>query len=389
MGTVTAYIRENYKKQDGTTPIYCKFYINRQKIRIPVGISVNEEQWDEEGERIKGTSKEVKDNNLIIRNVKSKINNIFVKYRLEERKLTKEIFVKEYNTDSTFENFWDFMEFQIKKRKGLLAKNTYNAQISTLNKLKEVLPNLQFHEMNEEAIRDIKKLFKTKFDNKPNTIAKNLITLKTYVSIAVRKKYIDQNPFSIEKIKRVKPDQVWLNEAELKLFIKAYNEKVLPENMHRILQYFLFSCFTGLRLNEVKNFRMEQIKGSAIILNPKKTKNTSNEMVTIELTNPIKKILKDVAPHRVEGIVFDTFADQVNNRMLKQIAKSIGVNKDVKFHSARHTFATYFLEKTDDLVSLQKLLGHSRIEQTMVYVHFTEKKKAAQMHKCWDSIKII
>jgi site-specific recombinase XerD len=33
---------------------------------------------------------------------------------------------------------------------------------------------------------------------------------------------------------------------------------------------------------------------------------------------------------------------------------------------------------------LQKLLGHSSIQQTMVYVHLTEGKKVEQMHRCWD-----
>lgn len=388
MGTITTYIRENYIKKDGTTPIYCRFNINRQKIRIPTGVCVQESKWDSEAQQIKGSSKEVKDDNLIIRNIRSKINNVFVNYRLSNRRLTKEIFLKEFNSDSQFSDIWAFMEDEINKRKGVLADNTYRAHQSTLKKFREILPNLQFHEVTDETIRDIKKLLKVKYGNNQNTAAKNLITLKTYISIAIRKKYMDEDPFLIEKIKRAKPNQLWLTEMELNRFIKAYKEEIFPENLHRALQYFIFSCFTGLRLSDVKAFRMEQVKGEFIILNPIKTKRVNNDVVTIPLTKPIKKILKDAAPHRLEGVVFEPYADQVTNRLLKRIADDLGVKKDISFHSARHTFATYFLDKTDDLATLQKLLGHSDIKQTMVYAHLTEKKKIAQMHKCWNEFTI-
>lgn len=198
---------------------------------------------------------------------------------------------------------------------------------------------------------------------------------------------MEENPFRIERIKRTNPNQVWLTESELNRLIEIYRTKELSANMHKVLQYFLFSCFTGLRLSDVKNFRMDQVKGDFIIVNPIKTKLVNNEMVTIPITNPTKQILKEVE-HRTSGNVFECFADQVTNRILKKIAITAGINKDISFHSARHTFATFFLDKTDDLASLQKLLGHSRITQTMVYVHLTESKKVAQMHKCWNNIKI-
>jgi len=74
--------------------------------------------------------------------------------------------------------------------------------------------------------------------------------------------------------------------------------------------------------------------------------------------------------------------------MLKKIADYANINKEISFHSARHTFATFFLEKTDDLATLQRLMGHSSISQTMVYVHLTEKKKVEQMQRCWDGLII-
>lgn len=388
MATVTTYLLKDYKKEDGEYPVYCRLYINRQKVNIPVKIHVNENSWDLENQRVKGISKEAKDANLIISKIKSRINDVFVSFRLNNRTLTRDIFLKEFGSVSTYASFWHFMDDQLQKRKGTIATNTYRAHQSTLKKFREILPNLQFYEFTDETIRDIKKLLGKQYSNNPNTIAKNLITLKTYVGFAMRKKLLDTNPFSVEKIKRVKPTQVWLTEGELAKFIEIYRDRTLQDNYHRVLQYFLFACFTGFRLSDVKSFSMDQVKGDFLMINPIKTKRVNNEIVTIPLTQPIKRILRDVAPFRLEGLVFKCFADPVTNRMLKKIAEKAGVNKDITFHSARHTFATFFLEKTDDLATLQKLLGHSDITQTMVYVHLTEGKKVEQMRRCWNDIKL-
>jgi len=388
MGAVTVTPRDDlYIRKDGLISLYCTLYIGRQRIRIPIGIKINPKNWDSENERVKGNGKDARDANLIINNVKSRVNDIFVNYRLNNRKLTKEIFIREYGSNSDYVDFWDFMEKELKKRKGIISENTYKAQVSTLKKFREAMPGLQFYDITDETIRDLKKMLKSKYGNNPNTIAKNLTTLKIYIGIAIRKKLMDENPFRIERIKRVNPNQIWLTDKELNKLIDLYRHEELPNNMHKVLQYFLFSCFTGFRLSDVKNFRMEQVKGDFIIVNPIKTKMVNNEMVTIPITTPIRTILKEVE-HRTDGYVFECFADQVTNRILKRIAIAAGINKDISFHSARHTFATIFLQKTDDLATLQKLLGHSRIAQTMVYVHLTEGKKVEQMKRCWNSFKI-
>ena len=385
MPKISVCIRDDYVKKDGTCAVNAVFYINRQRLVLPCGVTVNPEQFDKKKGRVKGSSSEAKDANLIISNVKARINDIFVRYRLENKTITRNIFIKEFTNSNTYTDFWDFFEKELEQRKGAIAENTYRAQQSTLKKLREVLPRLNFVEFDDETLRDLKKRLSQKpWLNSPNTISKNMITLKTYVSIAVRKKLMDENPFRIEKIKRFKPNQVWLTENELHRLIEVYKQNELPPNLNTVLQYFLFAAFTGMRLSDIKAFTMDQVKGAFILINPIKTKRTSNEIVTIPITRPIKRLLNDVAKNRLHGQVFSCFADAVTNRMLKRIAAHCGINKEITFHSARHTFATIFLEKTDDLATLQKLLGHSDIKQTMVYVHLTERKKVAQMKRCWD-----
>lgn len=47
----------------------------------------------------------------------------------------------------------------------------------------------------------------------------------------------------------------------------------------------------------------------------------------------------------------------------------------VLFHCSRHTFATMMLTLGVDIYTVSKLLGHSSVEQTLVYARLIDKKK--------------
>ena len=79
---------------------------------------------------------------------------------------------------------------------------------------------------------------------------------------------------------------------------------------------------------------------------------------------------------------FRSFTDQTTNRTLKKIMDQCAIEKPITFHSARHTFATLYLEANrGDVATLQQLMGHSSITQTMEYVHITEETKREGIEK--------
>jgi len=64
---------------------------------------------------------------------------------------------------------------------------------------------------------------------------------------------------------------------------------------------------------------------------------------------------------------FDDFTNQYTNRALKDIAAMAGITKTVTFHTARHTTATFLLYKGVPITTVQKILGHKKLQTTQIY----------------------
>lgn len=64
------------------------------------------------------------------------------------------------------------------------------------------------------------------------------------------------------------------------------------------------------------------------------------------------------------------------NIKFKEGAKSVNNNRNqyhIKWHSLRHFYATYVYEKTRDIYSVSKLLGHNQVSTTQIYAKCSEK----------------
>uniref|UniRef100_UPI0013582DD5 tyrosine-type recombinase/integrase n=1 Tax=Sphingobacterium bovisgrunnientis TaxID=1874697 RepID=UPI0013582DD5 len=71
-----------------------------------------------------------------------------------------------------------------------------------------------------------------------------------------------------------------------------------------------------------------------------------------------------------EGKGFDSrYSQRGVQWVVKTVCKKAGILKEVHTHTLRHSYATHLLEDGVNILQVQKLLGHERVESTMEYLH--------------------
>jgi len=316
----------------------------------------------------------------LINNIKKIITEIELRYRLQNKELTAELLRNEFKKPNYNTSFLSFYEIELEKKKNGLSESMYEKYDVTLKKLKRFKSEIIFSELDCDLLNDFSKYCR-KLGNCQNTINSNLKNIKFFVRLAYRKKLIFEDVFTDYKISNIKPLRNYLTESELQNIITYFKMKIFNDIQRKVLQPFLFACFTGLRFSDVENLKFDNFIDDYIVLTPQKT-SYIDKKIKIPFCNAAKDL---VNWDRKTRKVFDMYCSQYINRELKKICDSIGIKKQITFHCARHTFATIYLRKTNDLAGLQKLLGHSNINETMIYAHALDDTITDNM-KSLDSI---
>lgn len=377
MASIKVYQSSSYNGTERKSPIYVTFYLERKKIVIPTSISICVDNFDKKTGKVTTKEKKHKDYNLIIENVRARINDIMVKYRLQKKSLSKEQFLKEYNQPNDFKTFYDYFYHYIKKHPHEVENSTLDVHIDVMNKLARFAPSLIFDDINEDFIGRYKTYMKKVLKNRDSTINKNLATIKKYVRKAISDGYIEKNPFDNMKISRKGSGRfTFLTEEELTKMAELYKARTLTDNYQKVLQFFLFLCFSSLHIGDAKNLRIEQFNQKTFTYYRIKNRNSKAEPIVVPISRPLRALMKEISGLRRNGLIFqELIADQKINEYIKKIAKGIGIDKELSCKSGRHTFATIFLKRTKDLATLKEILGHSDYRETLIYAHVLEESK--------------
>jgi integrase/recombinase XerD len=70
-------------------------------------------------------------------------------------------------------------------------------------------------------------------------------------------------------------------------------------------------------------------------------------------------------------------------KIVKEIANKAQISQIVTPHILRHTFATLALQKGISIASVQKILGHDRLETTAIYLNFTDEHVVDEFIRKW------
>ena len=152
------------------------------------------------------------------------------------------------------------------------------------------------------------------------------------------------------------------------------NEKNLN---HKCWLLLAFCC--GLRVEEVANIKIENIYSNEHKL--KVLGKGNKERFTILPDVVIKFLRKFYSSKNMSHKTGYLFKGSNNNQHINSktivnyfsyLKKTYNLDKNITFHSLRHSFATYYLMNGGDLLMLKSMLGHKNLTSTSIYVHLAQ-----------------
>ncbi|EOI6842889.1 tyrosine-type recombinase/integrase [Salmonella enterica] len=163
--------------------------------------------------------------------------------------------------------------------------------------------------------------------------------------------YGGKNPF--HEVKRLKAEQTemsYLSQDEITRLLELLSGDDLKAVM--------VCLATGGRWSEVTGLKGEHVIGGKVVF--MKTKNGKRRAV------PIDAELEKVIKVRTTGLLMKPSYTTVRSA-LKEVKADL---HGQAVHVLRHTFATHFMINGGNIITLQRILGHATIQQTMTYAHF-------------------
>ena len=211
-------------------------------------------------------------------------------------------------------------------------------------------------------------------------------TFVTALNEAVREGIIPENPTKLLKKEEKKligqgeSRRCYLSIEEIRLLMAT------PCKDETVKQAFLFACFCGLRISDVRTLRWADIGKGTEGYYISKLMVKTRHVVTVPLSENALSWMPARGQARADDKVFELPSFFSVNYRLKQWAREAGIDKPVTFHVSRHTFATTLLTMGVDLYTTSKLLGHQNIITTQVYAEIVNRKKVEAVHLL-DQIK--
>jgi len=151
----------------------------------------------------------------------------------------------------------------------------------------------------------------------------------------------------------------------------------MPNHAYRVILMTAYSA--GLRLSEVAQLKVADLDAERMLIRVRQGKGRKDRYV------PLSAVLLDVLRGYAKVSPPDAWlfpglrpghylSPRTIERACVQAARAAGLTKHVTMHTLRHSFATHLLESGIDICTIQKLLGHARLNTTTIYTHVTEAR---------------
>lgn len=211
---------------------------------------------------------------------------------------------------------------------------------------------------------------------------KDLINLSSCFNWAISEGYIKTNPCSqVNKVRVPQKMPLFFSEDEFKKLLEVIDNQDIKD-------IFLFAVNTGCRQMELLTIEWNQIdlNRKILLLDNRNHITKSKKVRSIPLNrNAIDVVTRRRLLNNSSQKVFtlnckEITAKQIQTKSREYIKRS-GLNTKLNFHSLRHTFASWLVQRGVSIYEVSKLLGHSDLKVTQIYAHLRQENLETAVNK--------
>jgi len=379
--------------KEGKLYIYMRITINGNSVEISTKRKCKPENWNVAAGRLKGKTDVVKSCNAYLDTLQQKVFEAKRKLIETDKELNAENIKnlllgkdngKKYMLLEVFQYHNDQMAALVGQEyaPGTLEryKTSYKHTQSFLE-WKYKLKDIDITKLNFEFISDYEFWVKSVRKCDHNTTMKYLSNFKKIVIRCIKNGWLQKDPFIGFSMAKREVERSALTEYELELL----QAKKFPiRRLELVKNIFLFSCYTGLAYADVQKLKRSEIvigiDGEKWIFTKRQKTDSPSRIPLLPVALTILKLYEDDLQCKFQDKVLPVLSNQKMNSYLKEIADSCGINKNLTYHIARHTFATTItLSNGVPIETVSKMLGHRNIKTTQHYAKILDRKISEDM----------
>lgn len=254
----------------------------------------------------------------------------------------------------------------------------YISEISEVRKLKTIkgyktavkyfISEIGDRFLQSYTVNDINSFINTVIRNSSKFSAmKYRVVLNVIFGKAHHRGYIKNNV--VEQSNKIKPPKttiIYFTQDEMKKILKALDKKLWLRDI------VLFGLYTGMRLNEIVNFKKESVnlKKKLLYINNDSTFSTkTGEPRTVSIAEELFPTLKrNIELSKCDYLFGSEYwnhrraytMDYVSHRFT-QVCHKLALRKGLSFHALRRTFATWLINSGVPIAEISQMLGHRSI----------------------------
>lgn len=236
----------------------------------------------------------------------------------------------------------------------------------------------------EEYITELHKKYKQK------TVKRKIASIKAFYRYLEEEERLEgSNPFTKIRVKFKEteslPRIISRNDIErlLNYMYTIMNQSGQKSAIYRDLSVIEMFFATGARVYEISNLKIQNmdLDNGIIKLFGKGNKERYVQIGSQEVLELVKEYYRlNQQDIDKSGFFFvnrqgKRFSEQSIRRMIRKYSCQAGISIHITPHMFRHSVATYLLEEGVDIMYIQKILGHSSIKTTQIYLHIASKKQ--------------